>query len=967
METPKLVYWLVGIFFLVLPAGLLAQGMGSVEGRVLDGSSHDPLPGANVFLQGTAIGAATNLKGFYKIQRVPPGKYMLVVKFIGYKTLSLPIEIQPGERLVKNVMMEFEIVRGQKVVVTAQLEGQAAAINKQLTSNTIVNVVSADRIQELPDANAAESVGRLPGISIKRSGGEGNKIVIRGLAPTYNSVTIGGERIPATDLDDRSVDLSMISPDILAGIEVIKALTPDKEADTFGGTVDFKIAEAPAGGFKYNFRFQEGYNDQRQEAGQYKGSFTISNRYWDEKLGIMVTGNRERAQRGSDRFSAEYAVVREKREGEEFAPISVIKVNLEHVNEVRKRSGFSVLMDYRLRGGKLMFSNFLSRLDRNEWMNINRFSESSNWHERRFRNRISQIDILTNSLSGEHRLIFGTLDWRVSRSAALTRFPFDNYIRFKERGAFDQSKLPEFFGPDVLINAAYNNLDNTSIYEAFFFTEKSYERDYSAQLNLRLPLTLSRSIAGYIKFGGKHINKLKNRDRTYASRRLDNTRPEYERHHTKYGQPGFEFKRLPTGWPSIYNYIDPNFDAGHFLGGKYDFGIGLDGNELNHLLKSVLLDSLHRFSSIRDMDDYEAVEAVTAGYIMSEINIGRFLMLLPGVRYEFTRANLTGRKGNVPDQSLEPGLDNPLVTDTTATTSYGLWFPMVHLRIRPTTGFDIRLAFTKSLSRPRLDWMLPKKKVDGSEQEVTFGRPDLKPQTSTNYDVFLSFYGNRIGLFTVGGFYKKIDNLIFERRGHKILNAEKEGFPPELQGLKLNQPENNPFQTTIKGFEIEWQGNFVWLPSPFDGIVLNANYSHIWSETQFPRSFVKQERIPVFPFIRTSVIDTFRVGKMPDQADDIANIAIGYDKGPFSARLSMLYQGRTLSLVGERPELDGFTEDLVRWDVSVKYRVTSRIHIYFNWNNITNEPDVSFQQQTRFPTDQEFYGWTADLGIGYQF
>ena len=120
---------------------------------------------------------------------------------------------------------------------------------------------------ELPDANAAESVGRLPGISLRRSGGEGSQVVIRGLAPTYNSVTISGQKLAATDLDDRGVDLSMISPEILAGIEVSKALTPDQDADSFGGSVNFKLADAPSGGFRSNFRAQTGNNYLREDGG----------------------------------------------------------------------------------------------------------------------------------------------------------------------------------------------------------------------------------------------------------------------------------------------------------------------------------------------------------------------------------------------------------------------------------------------------------------------------------------------------------------------------------------------------------------------------------------------------------------------------------------------------------------------------------------------------------------------------
>jgi TonB-dependent receptor len=938
-----------------------------ITGTVTDAATGEPLPGANVYLAGTAIGAISDLKGNYQIQRVPAGTHTLKVRFIGYKEKEYQVRIEEDEVKVVHLKLDYDVLKGQTVTITAQAEGQIAAINQQLRSNTITNVVSAERIMELPDANAAESVGRLPGVSILRSGGEGNRVVIRGLAPTYNAITIGGEKIPATDLDDRSVDLNMISPEILAGIEVTKALTADKDADAFGGTVNFQLADAPSGGFRYNFRFQEGYNDQREELGQYKGSLTLSNRYWQEKFGLMITGNIEQAQRGSDQLTAEYEVPREKREGELYAPISVTNVNLVYADEIRKRSGFSVLMDYRLPNGKIMFSNFMSRLDRHETQLINRFNEESNWHENRFRDRIRQIDVLTNALSGEHKFNLGTWDWRLSRTASLTRHPYDSYIRFQERSAFDRSGLPEFFGPEELIASAYNSLDNNGMYQGDFYTERSFERDHALQTNFKLPYTLTKNIAGFVKLGGKYVDKIKERDRGGASHRLDNNNRGVEQHHTQYGTPGFSFQRLAASWPSVYNYLDPHFSAGDFLGGDYDFGVGLDGGELNHLFKTFLRDSLYEYSTLANLDDYEVEENVAAGYVMSEINIGRFLMLLPGVRYEETSAEMTGRKGRVNDDLTEPELDNPQVSDTTATARYGRWFPMCHLRLKPSNWFDVRLAYTRTLSRPRLDWMLPKKKVDGSGLTVTYGRPDLLPQISNNYDIFFSLYSNKVGLFTFGGFYKEIEDLIFDRQGHKILNAALEGYPKELQGFKLNQPENNPNLTKVKGWEVEWQTNFSWLPSPFDGLVLNANYSHIWSETRFPRSYVKQTKINVFPFIKTSVVDTFRAGPMPDQANDIANVAVGYDKGPFSARFSILYQGKTLSTVGERIELDGYTGDLLRMDLSVKYRLTRHIGIFFNWNNITNEPDESFQQTALYPTAQEYYGWTMDTGIGYAF
>ena len=119
-----------------------------------------------------------------------------------------------------NVRLKQTILQGQAVVITAQMRGQVAAINEQVSSKTIVNVVSEEKIKELPDANAAEAIGRLPGVSLIRSGGEATKVVLRGLSSKFSNITVDGVKIPSTDSTSRDVDLSTISQGELAGIEL---------------------------------------------------------------------------------------------------------------------------------------------------------------------------------------------------------------------------------------------------------------------------------------------------------------------------------------------------------------------------------------------------------------------------------------------------------------------------------------------------------------------------------------------------------------------------------------------------------------------------------------------------------------------------------------------------------------------------------------------------------------------------
>jgi len=216
----------------------------NIAGVVRDKSTGELLPGATVILSGTSLGASTDPEGKYVIRNVPPGSYTIGVTYIGYEPVTVSATVEAGVDLKEDFRLQSVALQGETVVVTAQAAGQSEAINTQLSSQQIVSVVSAARIQELPDANAAEAVGRLPGVAVLRNGGEGNEIVVRGLQPKYNAILIDGVRMSSSNANDRSADLSMISPYSLDGIEVSKSVTPDQDPDVLGGTVNFRMKEA---------------------------------------------------------------------------------------------------------------------------------------------------------------------------------------------------------------------------------------------------------------------------------------------------------------------------------------------------------------------------------------------------------------------------------------------------------------------------------------------------------------------------------------------------------------------------------------------------------------------------------------------------------------------------------------------------------------------------------------------------
>ena len=927
---------------LILSLNGFAQEKGKITGKITDASDGEPLFGANVIITGTAIGDATDFDGNYKIRNLDPGTYNVQFRYLGFETQTMDVTVVAGKTLEIDVALSIATIEGEEVVVTALLQGQAAAINQQVNSSTIVNVVSKDKIEEMPDANAAESVGRLPGVSIERDAGEGTKVIVRGLSPKFNSITVNGERIPATDAEDRSVDLSMISSDMLEGIEVFKALTPDKDGDAVGGTVNFVVKRAPDG-LKGNVRFEGGYNDHESDFGNYKGNFSASNRFLDNKLGVLVTGSLQRANRSSDVLDATYDLLRDKLPDEDAAPVIVRNLNLGDRKETRDRYGASITLDYQLPNGSLLFSSLYGRTERDEVRMRKRYRVEASYVEYWLRAREINTDLFTNSLSGVHELPFMKIDWRTSYSLSKRNMPRSHDSQFREASAFNNGMI-EDQGPSLIPEGAKNNLDETIFYQDFIDAEKIDDKDFTAQVDFEIPLRIGDLLDSKIKFGGKYRNKDRTRDKS------QNLTLAFEIDKIGAENPGL-FDLTRENKIKISNFIDPNYDIGEFLNGDYEFPLWLDQSKLDQFTED--FESRYTLNWPIDLEDYEAGESITAGYLMAEINYNDFIIFLPGFRYENTENSYKNIWGNaLVDENGNVSLIN--AKDTTGTRSYDVFLPMFHFRVKPAEWFDVRLAATKTLSRPDYFNLVPWERVTVGESLIERGNPNLKHTTVWNYDVSLSFHNN-LGLLTVGGFYKKLKDIEYIRTSRTTLNG---------RGYTLVAPENSNNDTKVYGLEIDLQTNFRYLPYPFDGLVMNINYSRIKSETYFPLLLVEHQTTPPFSTIYTNAT---RKATMPGQADDILNFTLGYEKGAFSGRISMIYQGAALQTIGSRKELDGYTDAFTRWDIAAQYQLTEYLSLMLNLNNISNKSEGAYLGSEIFPTTEEYFGMTANFGIRYKF
>lgn len=922
-----------------------AQSTGVITGQVTDIQTGDELPGAAIEVVGTSLGAATNIEGRYRVAGVPAGEHTLRVSFIGYLSQQATVTVVAGQTVELNFELSFGVIEGAEVVVTAQAVGQVAAINQQISSNTIVNVVSRERIQELPDQNAAESLARLPGIAVQRDAGEGSKVVVRGLSPRFNAITVNGERIPSTDGEDRSVDLSMLSPDQLSGIEVFKALTPDKDADAIGGSVNFVIGRA-ANERRADVRVQTGYASQQDVAGLYRGSALFSDRFFDSRFGVVASANIQRADRSADALDADYEITQLPSEEDPDGTFDVADLNLGRTLETRDRYGAGLTLDFDALGGYLLYNASFGQTERDEIRRRKRYRLAAGRTQYDIRDRQRTTQLFTNSLSGKHVARRFQFDWRGSYSRSLQRSPFGTTLVFRELAAFTPD-LVEDEGPEQIPLGAKNNLDATFLSQSNWEKGRVLEADLTFQGDLRIPFRFGRQVAGFFKAGGKVRGKERERDNTrfelgaFVSRDIGDDNPDL-------------FELHSSGEPLISNFIDPSDDYDDFFGDTYDFGPILDEDRTFGFPQQFL--DYHRIDIETEVDDYDGRETVSAGYVMTEINLTPRVMVLPGVRYEHTRTRYSTfvlGEGEFDDEGQFLGE----IDRVSAKRTYDDWLPMVHLRIKPTRWFDVRLAYTQTLSRPDYFNLVPYERIADFERTVQRGNPDLRHTKATNYDLFLSFYSNRIGLFSVGLFYKELSDIDYLKTGIRQIDRDLPFF-----GYNIDEPVNVEEESTVRGFEVDWQANLTWLPSFLSGIVFNANYTYIDSETQIP--LVRVERTPTLP-PRTVVIDTLRSARIPGQPTHTGNLSIGYERGGFSGRVSLVVQDDVTRSFGSTVLLDDFDELTARWDLSLNQRLRSGLSVFFNLNNFTAPPEEAFQG-AGFPTREVYYGWTGDLGVRYR-
>lgn len=911
---------IVLFFSLLIGLSAVASAQGVLKGRVIDAQNLS-MPGANVILKGTQNGTVTNQNGDYSIVDLKAGEYELEVSYLGYGSLLHTISIRNGETTTLNLKLDEKTIESMEFVVMGdRLKGQAKALNQQKNNANITNVVSSDQIGRFPDANIGDALKRIPGIAMQNDQGEARNIIIRGMAPQLNSVTLNGERIPSAEGDNRNVQMDLIPADMIQTIEVNKAVLPSMDADAIGGSVNLVTRQAP-NALRVSGTAASGVNFLTDKP-IWTGGLVLGNRFANDKLGVIFSGSYNNHQFGSDNTETVWY------ESENGLAIEELDIREYQVQRVRR--SVSAAFDYDINDNHTLFlSGMYSHRD--DWENRFRmrvgelsdpfdegdFTEQSPNNfltkgrveyetkggingDRTKNARLEDQRVYNATLGGSHLFNKLKMDWRVTYAKASEERPNERYTSFRSS---DQDVRVDLSNPKkpyaYLLNPSDNlNMEFNGLIEQYSITT---DQDLNAKLDFKLPY----SSKGFLQFGGRFRGKDKMRDNNFF---------EYE--------PLDEDAFATMAAVPNRNYSDPNFLAGP----QYQVGSFMTPEYLGSLdLKNSSLFEERDAPGEYAPGNYTATENIAGGYLMSDHQFSDRLSAIVGVRLEHTFIDY---QGNIFD------LDNEEINPAEGEQSYTNVMPGVHLKYNVKPNSVLRFAWTNTIARPNYFDLVPYAEFSPEDEELSRGNPNLRPATAMNFDLMAEQYFDNVGLLSLGGFYKDIDDFVY------TITSQGYSDPQFGSGLQYSRPENGG-TASVYGLEASIQRQ-IWKGL---GVYLNYTYTHSTTDGIEDRD---NEDLA-----------------LPGTAGNMFNASLSYETKRLVVRVSANYSSDYLDELGGNAFEDRYYDSQIFIDLNASYAITPKWRVFFEGNNLTNQPLRYYQGVKLRTMQQEYYGARMTFGLKF--
>jgi TonB-dependent receptor len=911
---------LAGLIGWLAPAHAQSVATASLRGVVVNDATGNFVQGAQLSLVGTTRTAVTDSQGRFHFGALPPGDYRVRTESAGSEAKEFALNVVPGTTVPVTLRLGSEIIAMERLMVTAQAEGQAQALNFQKNSENIRKVASLDALANSRLGEVGEVLQSMPGLYLEISTHQPVRPNIRGLSSEFNSITFDGVRIGNTN-NDRSDGVSGYPAESLSRIELMKSVTPDMEGDAIGGSINlvskraFDLSER-----LFKFNLGGAYNHQQQNWDK-QLNIEYADRYGPEgRLGVYQSLNHYRSDRGYHTSSISYTV-----DAADNYNIATYTLQ-DRIEDDSWKLKYSGSIDYKLSERSIVwvrgiYSNdtrsledYLAVYRPGARTNITPNSASSRNGRvdtsRSYREPISRAGQIAGGV--ENKFDRWNLDAKFSYNRATNQYTQTFTPVFSANGvdlSYDRTvrEFPLFrVDNSVNLNDPARYVHTSIARNQHPSRDQEYTFDFNARRELdELPFKASLKTGARAKlrswvFGGDPALG----NWTYTGPQSAAAMSEF--------YVNDRFFREANGrvvFPSVQPNIAKFLEAFYARNSEYT---------RNENASAILIES-NRKSSTED---------IYATYLMGSATFGR-LNVVTGARAERTEYSGKARQLTTPRGILTK---STLVENA---TSYTNVLPGVHLNYGLTPNAVLRFSANRTVARPSPAAMLPTRRIDDEARTITDGNPDLAVTSSDNFDVSAEYYLKPLGVVSVGAFRKSIDGFYF--------NTAATVVDGEFAGYRLTRQEMGK-GGKVSGVEVEWQQRLTFLPGLLSGLGLGANYTWLDSEGKYPT-----RPADALTFIGT--------------AKRTGNFNVSYVRRGLDLRVFYNTRGDYLSSVGARRALDVFEKERATVDFSAKYRWSKRYSTYLSAKNLTDAPKISFQGNPSNPNAVRYYDFSVNFGV----
>jgi TonB-dependent receptor len=997
-RPPGCVRLLAGLAaWLVLTLGLAAQSAdtGTINGRVTDAISKSVLPGAEITVSGSDTRTSTGKDGEFSIN-LPADTYDVTVNYLGQPSKTVSATVAAGTATALPVVLGDDVVQLEAFKVEGTREGQARALNQQRASQNLTSIISSDLSGQFPDKTIADAVKRLPGVTVETDtdtgGSEGRYITIRGMNADFNTVTINGMRASVSDFEgsSRRVPLDVVSAKSADQIEVTKALRPDQDGDGIGGAVNI-VTRSPfdrdgiyafaEGSVSYSNLLDTYSGDYPYDNPGYEAAAGYSDTFGKEKqFGVSISANtREKTfvkQRVSTNgwaqsinpFYYPIGIVFQDFYDDvtangfnttfEWRPVDTTKLRFDLSYSGRDTERGRQRLQYGFRPG----SSDPSNIDDGETYTTYTSNGRKQYRATQF---FEEQSILNLVARGETR----SGDWKFDYFAGANQGSFDGdpdkdiSVRFRSDST-SNTFVSDGYTPVVTSSG-------TDVNDPTLFNMDRIDRgtsfvsddEWAGGLDARRDSELFGG-TGFWQVGGKarlFDRDYERRERLYRRGRLIGT----------WTLDGYTGAALPGGSTVGSSVADYNADS--YVDGNYtDSRLFLDAGKLREYSDTLIAAGRLRPALDNDLRSqiasYDAKENVFASYAQGQFTWDKFTAL-SGARVEFSDVNFKGRSGRTFSGNSDPAID---FEPTPGTSYFDLGYrggdidpqslkdydstnrqvsvlPGLHLRYDQTKNLVYRFAVTRSIARPKLSDLNPSVLEDGfgdNDPEIPTldrGNIKLKPANSTNFDLGFEYYFNAASTVSFTAFYKDMKNNIY--RGYDLNDSAYAGY--------VVRTSLNAKSAYVRGFEAAYDQQFTFLPEPFNGLGVFANYTFADSEVDTGLPQFAGEDLPLFNQVKNTI-----------------NCGLFYDRGPFRSRVSLLYRSESLIGVDINNDTLDYDSKLSRYqapsttlDITASYRFLKNWQVFTEFQNVLNTPGRAYDGDTSRLDYNEYTDWSASVGL----